>query len=68
LHPSVSDRGRNGGGGKLARMKIHFPTALLRALIESVRQFAATHKRNVTGTELQSLAADLKKHHGLPDL
>ena len=50
---------------RLERMKIHFPPALLPALLASVLQFAAAHKRNVTDTELQFLADNLKKHHGL---
>jgi homocitrate synthase NifV len=53
---------------KLERLKVDFPPALLPALLVNVRRFAAAHKRNVTDEELQSLACNLIKNHGLPDL
>ena len=53
---------------KLDRMKLDFPPVLLPALLAAVRQFAAVSKRNLTDTELHSLADNLKKNHGLPDL
>jgi homocitrate synthase NifV len=53
---------------KLAELKIDFPITLLAPLVAAVQRFAAVHKRNVTDAELQTLAHNLKTHHGLPDL
>jgi hypothetical protein len=40
---------------------LDFPPVLLPALLAAVRQFAAVSKRNLTDTELHSLADNLKK-------
>jgi homocitrate synthase NifV len=53
---------------KLEQLKIDFPPVLLPALMESVRNFSAVHKRHLTDAEFQSLADNLKNKHGLPDL
>ena len=53
---------------KLEQMKIEFPQILLPTLLVAVRRFAGVHKRNVTDIELQSLANNLQKIHGLSDL
>jgi homocitrate synthase NifV len=53
---------------KLERMKMDFPPRLLPALLAAVRRFSAVRKRNITDTELKSLADKLKQNHGLPDL
>jgi hypothetical protein len=49
-------------------MKMDFPPRLLPALLAAVRRFSAVRKRNITDTELKSLADKLKQNHGLPDL
>ena len=53
---------------KLDQMKINFPPALLTDLLAAVRRFAAVRKRIMTDAELQSIADNLKKNHGLPNL
>ena len=53
---------------KLEQMKMDFPPVLLPALLAAVRRFSAVRKRNVTDAELQILANNLKRNHGLPDL
>jgi homocitrate synthase NifV len=53
---------------KLEKMKMNFPPAWLPELLAIVRRFAAVRKRNVTDSELKSLADKLKKNHGLPHL
>jgi hypothetical protein len=53
---------------KLEQMKMNFPPVLLPALLTAVRRSAGTRKRNLTNAELRSLADNLKKNHGLPDL
>lgn len=53
---------------KLVQMKIEFPMVLLPSLLARVRQFTASHKRNMTDAELQTLADNMEKNHGLPDL
>jgi homocitrate synthase NifV len=53
---------------RLTQLNLEFPIVLLLPLVAAVRRFAAMHKRNVTDTELQTLANNLKSNHGLPDL
>jgi homocitrate synthase NifV len=53
---------------RLEQMNMDFPPVLLPALLAAVRRSAAIRKRNLTNTELKSLADHLKKNHGLPDL
>jgi homocitrate synthase NifV len=55
---------------KLEEMKLDFPPELLLPLCwrKSDAFSAVSRKRNVTDAELQNLADQLKKNHGLPDL
>ena len=53
---------------KLAQMKIELPPARLPSLLAGVRRFAAVHKRSLTDKEFRTLAYNLEKNHGLPDL
>jgi homocitrate synthase NifV len=53
---------------KLDRLNIFFPPDLLPLLLASVRRFAATRKCTLTDQDLQDLAENIKKTHGLPDL
>ncbi len=53
---------------KLERLNIELPPPLLPALLETVQHCAAVLKRSISDANLQSLAGDLRKHHGLPPL
>jgi len=53
---------------KLAQMRLDLPPVLVPALLAVVRRVSAVRKRNVTDTELQTLAETLKYNYGLPDL
>jgi len=53
---------------KLEQLKVEFPPVLLPVLLAAVRQLSASRKCSLTNAELQTLADNLKKKHGLPDL
>ncbi|MBL9134408.1 MAG: homocitrate synthase [Verrucomicrobiales bacterium] len=53
---------------KMAHLNPHFPPALVPALVTAVHRFSVHHKRTVTDQELQSLADEIERNHGFPDL
>jgi len=53
---------------KTVQLGLDFPPARLNELLEWVRRFSASHKRNLTDKELKSLANKLLKNHGLSHL
>ena len=69
---TVMELGRHSGGGlirhRLQQLNLGLPTELQVELLEEIRRIAISRKTSVTDDELKSLVANLKKHHGLPDL
>ena len=70
--PTAFELGRHSGGGllrhKLLELGLKLPPDLQAELLEEIRRMAVCRKVSISDEELKSLAANLKKNHGLPHL
>jgi homocitrate synthase NifV len=70
--PTAMQLGRHSGGGllrrKLQALNLELPPELQAPLLEEIRRMAVSRKVPITDDEFKSLAENLKKTYGLPDL